>query len=930
MGIDAIRRPGYGPPTEKELMSTSWKWPGSRWWRVDLHTHSPASHDFGEEGDRTQPDWRRWLEAARIAGIDALAVTDHNTARGISALQQAAARLPGAPVVFPGVEITANDGIHLLLILDPGCTQQHVEDLLAQAQISVDQRGQQDARSPLSVEQLLELDCPRGLVVIGAHVNGPKGLLRHDGQQRLTELRHPRLAGVEIDPSQTLDTTWVDGSRPEIRRIIPQVYGSDGHAFAELGRRFTWVKMTRPDLAGLRLALLDGADSLQPAQKEELTAPNRHANLLIESIEVHAAKYMGRPAALHVSFNPWLNALIGGRGTGKSTLVDLCRKALRRESELNGGADETSLRAAFDKRMRVPANRGEEGLLTADTLVEVTYRKDGERFVVAWGQEGQAHPIVRLDGDHRVPESGTIQERFPVRIYGQKQLFELARTPNALLTIIDDTPVVRGAELARARKEAEARYLSSCAEARALRAQAVELPARRAALADVRRKLDLLQQGGHAQAFNEYRLRQRQDGTWTSARRALDDGLTSLARATDALVVADLDERDATGDPALAALRRVHARARAAVQRLQESVMEATARAREELTEIAGGADASEWRQAVAASEQQYQRVAEQLGQAGITNPDEYRDLLQRAATLEQEIQTLEQRHAAAGEREQDAARELERFRSLRSDLTSRRESFARDVSGSEIRIEIQGSAARGAFEAFLRATLGIGRFDEDYKAIVQRVAPEVSVLAAWSYQDLDAEVAKLRALLVNPQEQWPAQDRRFEPALRKLQPERIDRLALYVPEDLVDVSFRDVRDIARQWRKLSQGSPGQQTAALLAFVLSYGDEPIILDQPEDDLDNTLIYELLVRRLRESKQRRQIIVVTHNPNIVVHGDAELVVSLDVASGQTQIEFAGGLQEPEARDEICRVMEGGRKAFATRYRRIMQPGANNDG
>lgn len=126
----------------------------------------------------------------------------------------------------------------------------------------------------------------------------------------------------------------------------------------------------------------------------------------------------------------------------------------------------------------------------------------------------------------------------------------------------------------------------------------------------------------------------------------------------------------------------------------------------------------------------------------------------------------------------------------------------------------------------------------------------------------------------------------------------------------------------------LAHGSPGQQTAALLAFVLGYGVEPIILDQPEDDLDSTLIYELLVRRLREQKARRQIIVVTHNPNIVVHGDAELVLSFDTRKGESLSVCSGGLQERMVRDEICRVMEGGRDAFRVRYRRIM-PGAEHD-
>ncbi len=89
-------------------------------------------------------------------------------------------------------------------------------------------------------------------------------------------------------------------------------------------------------------------------------------------------------------------------------------------------------------------------------------------------------------------------------------------------------------------------------------------------------------------------------------------------------------------------------------------------------------------------------------------------------------------------------------------------------------------------------------------------------------------------------------------------------------------------------------------------------------------MDNTLIYELLVSRLKETKTKRQVIVVTHNPNIVVHGDAELVLSLKVRGGQSHIACEGGLQERQVREEICRVMEGGREAFESRYQRIMPP------
>jgi len=163
---------------------------------------------------------------------------------------------------------------------------------------------------------------------------------------------------------------------------------------------------------------------------------------------------------------------------------------------------------------------------------------------------------------------------------------------------------------------------------------------------------------------------------------------------------------------------------------------------------------------------------------------------------------------------------------------------------------------------------------------------------------------------------------KRFQTFINKLPPEAADRIETWFPEDSLWVSYSIAAD-GSKFRPIQQASPGQKTAAILAFLLAYGDEPMIIDQPEDDLDNYLIYDLIVRQLRENKKRRQLIVVTHNPNIVVNGDAELVLGMDHREGQCCLTRQGSLQELEIREEVCRIMEGGREAFAQRYRRILQ-------
>ena len=162
-----------------------------------------------------------------------------------------------------------------------------------------------------------------------------------------------------------------------------------------------------------------------------------------------------------------------------------------------------------------------------------------------------------------------------------------------------------------------------------------------------------------------------------------------------------------------------------------------------------------------------------------------------------------------------------------------------------------------------------------------------------------------------------------FDNRLRKIRdtrPALFDQLEVWFPEDLLRVKYSRDPGTTR-FTDLEKGSAGQKAAAILAFILSYGHEPLIIDQPEDDLDNALIYDLIVRQIHENKDRRQMIIASHNPNIVVNGDSELVNVLKFSNGQMQIDVCGGLEEKKIRDAICSIMEGGREAFEKRYQRM---------
>ena len=112
--------------------------------------------------------------------------------------------------------------------------------------------------------------------------------------------------------------------------------------------------------------------------------------------------------------------------------------------------------------------------------------------------------------------------------------------------------------------------------------------------------------------------------------------------------------------------------------------------------------------------------------------------------------------------------------------------------------------------------------------------------------------------------------------------------------------------------------SLGQQQSILLSVLLfSKSKTPLIIDQPEDNLDSEFIYKTLIRCLRNIKEHRQVIIVTHNANIAVLGDAELIIPLRGSSELAVIRNRGSIDTAETKGIVCTILEGSPKAFMRR-------------
>ena len=138
----------------------------------------------------------------------------------------------------------------------------------------------------------------------------------------------------------------------------------------------------------------------------------------------------------------------------------------------------------------------------------------------------------------------------------------------------------------------------------------------------------------------------------------------------------------------------------------------------------------------------------------------------------------------------------------------------------------------------------------------------------------------------------------------------------LLFPEDEIQIEYK----VGNTYKSISNASAGQKTAAILTLLLSHGTKPLILDQPEDDLDNRLIYDLVVDQMQNSKELRQIIVVTHNANIPVDGDSEQIIVMNSETKYIDVKLTGSLETTQIKQEICNIMEGGIDAFEMRSKR----------
>ena len=435
----------------------------------------------------------------------------------------------------------------------------------------------------------------------------------------------------------------------------------------------------------------------------------------MESMEVSQARYLGRSEPFIVEFNPWLNSIIGGRGTGKSTIVEFLRIALRRTNELP-----KDLQEEFEKYQKVYPDKTKRGLLTDEVTIKTIYRKDDSRFRVQWNYAGNLESIEEEieEGKWKSAE-GDIRQRFPVRIYSQKQIFDLAKRPLALLSVVDEAPGVDRRSWEEKWRQAENRFLSLRTKAREMEAGFSEEPRLRGELEDVKRKQEIFEQAGYADVLRNFQKLSRQQRSVETWEESWADVAVRLRQVADEMVPDPLEDK--TLDMDLEADAELQGHAVTVCKSLGELCKEVKSLASQVdkvLAEWRKNRDESSWKQGAVSAEQDYQKLKEDLAKEGENDPAGYGELVQRRQSIENRLREIEESEKQIKELEKQTDEQLEKMVAIRRELTESRRDFLNGVLSENqyVRIRVVPYGATDTVEAEFRRLLqreGLG-FEKD------------------------------------------------------------------------------------------------------------------------------------------------------------------------------------------------------------------------
>ena len=880
---------------------------GLKYYKLDLHTHTPASKCYLHK-EQTADEI---VQVALEQGLQGIAITDHNSAAGIDSVKQAAEKV--GLVIFPGVEISLNEGYHLIALFNPSVDQKYVENFLGLIQITPEEYGKSETLCKLSVYDVIKnIRARRGLAIL-AHIDVPKGAFYEltTEDEKTGKVKVPincvnLFNNPNYDAVECVHGVYPKGfdSEHQIRRFPPFYQSSDNpdpekptrHSKAGLGTLYSWFKLETIDLEGLRQCFSD--PEVRIKLKDQLQeVPHPH----VISLKVGESGFLRNQI---FAFHEGLNCIVGGKGVGKSLAIEFMRFAL---------GQPTSEGSLYDDHLTKLDRR-----LETNNSVEVIYQvEDGTPYKITRTFLGRA----KADGGYTIRDqvqcinlatgasfAGDMKVMFPVLAYSQLEVIRIAENKTAQLELIDRFIDTREKERAirnvRARLRENDLKLNKAIKARS------KLDALDNDVNTLTAQIDAIKKSLAHPLFEQMKVVEQKRQAFEEGQEFFDSLLESIGQWREE--VSDLAAPAAASKEA-----DIKAQSSLAEQVLKEAAIalkELAAKVRTAKKE--GDTIVTKWMPEYEAVEKEYKALVKEIGGDREKKEHQRKELDGQVKKLGREMKDasalvadlddlLNERNALLDQLEKEY-REFYEIRKAKFDQLT-------ELSNQKLKLDLAHAEDRQDYEGILNELLKGGQNApsvNDRHKIAAGVAPrrfvdlvlnrnavqlsnEAGITLNWAERTID----KL----------WSTEDFTFVLALQH---------DCY-PADVPSIRYRKEGGV---YAELSELSVGQKCTALLIVALCDGNMPILIDQPEDALDIVSVWEDISKKLRRGKNARQFILTTHNSSVAVSSDTDQFIVLQAGANQGKIVQTGAIDMPNVRNEIIHHLEGGDEPYRLRARK----------
>lgn len=855
----------------------------------------------GTEHGLPEDEYNRQLVRIALENhIKVIGYADHGCVDGLDALRTVMNEQ--GIIVFPGFEIASTEKVHFVCLFSEETSCKELHRIMGKLDLLNPENGV--CPSKLGGNELIRLVTTElNGFIYAAHCTEDSGLLKEKKGHVWTDpnLRAAQIPGSLEDLKNAEGNTYrliLQNKQPEYRRDRPVaiINAKDVAKPEDLAdpRASCLIRMTRPSFDAFKASFSDPESRIR--LNSERTEKYYSA---IEKMTITGGYLDG----LSVDFSRHLNTVIGGRGTGKSTLLECIRFAF----------DLIPLGTNAQKNYREIIGENIGKVKARVELTVVSAALNGKRFIIS-RREGES-PVVR---DYETKEISTLRpiELIPnIEVYGQNEIYEIAQDSSRLRKLLGRFIGNTEDEANKKREEIHNK----------LKENSIKLIRARDAVADVEDSVSRLP--GLNERLGVFKDLKLDDKLKTvplieierNLLKRIDEEGRNLADAFST-VTDNLPETVFLSEAAIANLPHadIFREMRTSIENLKKNTQETITawtnlytRYTEQLSKQKGIAA-----ERIAAHEEEFEKAFKDIpdyqGKTGKQIGIEYKTLVQKIEEIRPQEKVLENKKAVVAELEKERKGLLEELGANKSETASALQRLVRKLNKAvvgKLHIEAKSESDRGVVIDHLLSCNMLGVGEARLKWIMD--AEEFSTIGL-------AEIIRSGDKRLFAEKKWPVTPTVID-ALMSIPFEKILELEEIDVDDTISIELNVSHTETEEYRSLERLSTGQQCTAILHLLLLDNKDPLILDQPEDNLDNAFIADHIVEELRRGKLERQFIFATHNANIPVFGDAEWigVLQSDEKQATLPIERQGAIDALVVRDLAANILEGGKTAFMQR-------------